>query len=178
MKRIYIIIDPGSSNGHVGKFNSRGACLEHHKLPNREFTSDQRNKSGGFKKRTLSNHRAISRLLRHMVEGYSPSEIFCAIEMPGPMPGRFGTIPTYGLTWSLAVCVGIVTMLGWRLFLIPPIAWVDNMFPNKSGKTDKQKHLMLASDLFPEFADELDETKDDGFADILLMSIYTRRKFK
>jgi hypothetical protein len=38
--------------------------------------------------------------------------------------------------------------------------------------------LMLASDLFPEFADELDETKDDGFADILLMSIYTRRKFK
>jgi crossover junction endodeoxyribonuclease RuvC len=90
------------------------------------------------------------------------------LEWTQPMP-KNGSIASYSLGLNSGIVIGVVQALSIPLERVRPNAWKKAM-----GLTGKPKAASrgMATELFPEYADQFRRVKDDGRAEAALIARY------
>ena len=97
---------------------------------------------------------------------WGPEAVF--LEWTQPMP-KNGSIANYSLGLNTGIVVGVVQALGIPLERVRPAEWKLKM--GLRGK-DKSASRGMATELWPDFADQFRRVKDDGRAEAALIARY------
>ena len=82
---------------------------------------------------------------------------------------RTARIASYSLGLNSGIVIGVVQAMGFPLERVRPMAWKKMMGLFKKPKAASRG---MASELFPEFADQFRRVKDDGRAEAALIARY------
>jgi crossover junction endodeoxyribonuclease RuvC len=101
-----------------------------------------------------------------LLNEWDPQVVY--LEWTQPMP-KNGSIASYSLGLNSGIVIGVVQALGISLERVRPNAWKLAM--GLRGKP-KAASRGMASELFPDFADQFRRVKDDGRAEAALIARY------
>lgn len=110
--------------------------------------------------------RADGSEIAEILHNWMPDVVY--LEWTQPMP-KNGSIASYSLGLNSGIVIGVVQALGISLERVRPAAWKLAM--GLRGKP-KAASRGMATELFPDFADQFRRVKDDGRAEAALIARY------
>lgn len=178
-RKLFVGIDPGTK-GAIAIMDRDGKVIAVIHMPifvvkksgKRQTKRNPTGKGQGEK-----SHEDIQGIINFLCDHINADDdvIYCVEELL-PVP-KFGLATSVSMVSGMKLLVGIGAGMGFRINLIKAKAWQEIVFPQKRGPADKQRSIMFAKEMYPEWSRLMDEEGGDGIAEACLIAEASRRIF-